>query len=222
LRDHIAQTAGNFNLSCAIIPARPNRAKFGAEDGDPVSELLTPENGLLLVLAHPAMERSRANRAMIEAVRNTPRVTVMDLYETYPDFVIDVRAEQGRLVGHAAVALQFPIYWYSTPALLKEWLDVVWLHGFAFGRGGVALKGKPLLVACSTGGDAEDYRPMGAHQFSLEEFLRPLEQTAALCGMAWQTPFVLHASSAKDDVRLAQEAQAYRRRVIALSGGPLQ
>ena len=175
--------------------------------------------GLLLVLAHPSMERSKANKAMIEAVEGTPGVNLFDLYETYPDFVIDVRAEQRRLVSHPAIALQFPIHWYSTPALLKEWLDLVWLHGFAYGRGGTALKGKRLLVACTTSGDEAAYQPTGAHRFTIEEFLRPWEQTAALCGMIWEEPFVLHASTSKTKAALGREARAYRRRLIALSGG---
>ena len=110
-------------------------------------------------MAHPAMERSRANKAMVEAALNAPGVTFVDLYETYPDFVIDVPAEQQRLVSHPVIALQFPMYWYSTPALLKEWLDLVWLHGFAYGRGGTALKGKSLFVACTTSGDEAAYQP---------------------------------------------------------------
>jgi glutathione-regulated potassium-efflux system ancillary protein KefG len=171
---------------------------------------------LLVVLAHPAMERSRANLALVQAIRQAPGVSLVDLYELYPDFMVDVRAEQKRLVAHHTVVLQFPVYWYSTPSLLKEWLDLVWLHGFAYGQGGTALRGKRLLAACTTGGDEESYRPDGVHRFSLQEFLRPLEQTAALCGMEWAPPFVLHGSAARGDAALAQEAQAYRARLAQL------
>ena len=188
----------------------------------PSPTLDTPAR-LLLVLAHPAMERSRANLAMIEAVRDAPGVTLVDLYETYPDFVIDVRAEQKRLVSHDAIAIQFPLYWYSTPALLKEWFDLVWLHGFAYGRGGTALRGKRLFAACSTGADEAAYHPAGANRFTIEEFLRPLEQTAALCGMQWLEPFVLHAAAAKTQADMDRETRAYRARVLELArGGSLQ
>ena len=187
---------------------------------------LRAQGRMLLVLAHPAMERSRANKAMAEAVQGAPGVTTLDLYETYPDFAIDVRAEQKRLVGHDALVVQFPMYWYSTPALLKEWFDLVWLHGFAYGRGGTALKGKKMIVACSTGGDEAAYHSDGANRFSVEEFLRPLEQTAALCGMEWLAPFVLHASAAKSTAAIAREAKAYRKRLAELARslprGPLQ
>ena len=173
--------------------------------------------GMLLVMAHPALERSRANQRMMAAAQEVAGVTLHDLYETYPTFTIDVRAEQKRLLKHAVIGLQFPMYWYSTPALLKEWLDLVWLHGFAYGVGATALKGKRLFVACSTGGRAEAYGPEGYNTYTMDEFLRPLEQTARLCGMEWEKPFVLHASGAKTELALQCGADAYRRRLAALA-----
>ena len=94
---------------------------------------------------------------------------------------------------------------------------LVWLHGFAYGRGGTALSGKRMMAACSTGGGAKAYGRKGANRFTIEEFLRPLEQTAALCGMQWEAPFVLHASTVKTEVDLAREAQTYRLRLLALA-----
>jgi glutathione-regulated potassium-efflux system ancillary protein KefG len=174
--------------------------------------------GLLLVLAHPALERSRANRAMAKAVKGLPGVTFNDLYEEYPDFVVDVDIEQARLLRHDVITLQFPLYWYSTPALLKEWLDLVWQHGFAYGKNGVALRGKRMFVACTTGGAQDLYQAEGGNRFTIEEFLRPLEQTAYLCGMTWETPFVAHSASICDDAGLAARATAYRTRIAALTG----
>jgi glutathione-regulated potassium-efflux system ancillary protein KefG len=172
---------------------------------------------MLLVLAHPALERSRANQRMLLAAREVVGLTLHDLYEVYPDFTIDIRAEQKRLIDHSVIGLQFPLYWYSTPALLKEWLDLVWMHGFAYGQGGTALEGKRLFVACTTGGRAEAYGPEGYNTYTMDEFLRPLEQTARLCGMEWEKPFVLHASGVKTDLALQAGADAYRRRLAALA-----
>jgi len=173
-------------------------------------------SGVLLVLAHPALERSRANRALAKAAKGLSCVTFRDLYETYPDFAIDIEAEQASLVAHDVIALQFPMYWYSTPALMKEWLDLVWLHGFAYGDEGVALKGKTLFVACTTGASAKAYHSHGYNRFSMDEFLRPLEQTAHLCGMTWETPFVVHGAAVKDDGALKAEAERYKARVASL------
>ncbi|WP_297510510.1 NAD(P)H-dependent oxidoreductase [uncultured Caulobacter sp.] len=183
----------------------------------PVTPATAPSaSGVLLVLAHPALERSRANRALAKAAKGVSGVTFKDLYETYPDFVIDIEAEQAALVSHEVVALQFPLFWYSTPALVKEWLDLVWLHGFAYGEGGEALKGKRLFVACTTGGSAKAYHMQGYNRFTMDEFLRPLEQTAHLCGMDWETPFVVHGASVKDDAALKAEAERYAARVASL------
>jgi glutathione-regulated potassium-efflux system ancillary protein KefG len=178
--------------------------------------------GVLLVVAHPALERSRANQRMMQAAGQVQGVTLHDLYETFPTFTIDVRGEQRRLARHAVIGLQFPLYWYSIPALLKEWLDLVWLHGFAYGLGGEALAGKRLFVACTTGGRAEAYGADGQNRFTIDEFLRPLEQTAYLCGMAWEKPFVLHAAASKTSLGLQAGADAYRRRLAALAAVAVQ
>lgn len=175
------------------------------------------EPSVLLVFAHPALERSRANAVLAEAGRTADGVRFHDLYELYPDFVIDVEAEQERLLAHQVIALQFPLYWYSTPALLKEWLDLVWLHGFAYGKGGDRLAGKQLFVACTTGGPARAYHRRGQNRFTMEEFLRPLEQTTALCGMSWETPWVVHGARLKDDETIRREADRYRARLEGLA-----
>ena len=176
----------------------------------------TATSGVLLVLAHPALERSRANRALAKAAKSQSGVTFHDLYETYPDFAIDIEREQAALLAHDVIALQFPLYWYSTPALLKEWLDLVWLHGFAYGIDGNALAGKRLFVACTTGGGAKAYHAHGYNRFSMDDFLRPLEQTAYLCGMVWETPFVVHGAAVKTDEALKAEADRYRAQVASL------
>ena len=182
---------------------------MAAPDGE------TPRR-LLLVLAHPALERSYANRPLAKAAKTLKGVSFHDLYETYPDFLIDVDAEQARLVAHQVIALQFPMQWYSTPSLLKEWIDMVWLRGFAYGAGGTALRGKTLFVAATAGSPRDDYTPRGAHYYSTAEFLRPLERTAALCGMEWAEPFIVHAARTKEAETLLAEARAYRARLSAL------
>ena len=153
-----------------------------------------PSRCALLVLAHPALQRSRAITALLEAATARPDVTIHDLYQSYADFSIDVEAEQQRLLDHRLIILQFPMYWYSPPALLKEWLDMVWLHGFAHGTQGTRLRGKTMLAAITAGGDAGAYRPGGINRFTMTEFLRPLEATAHLCGLTWAEPFIVHDS----------------------------
>ncbi len=170
----------------------------------------------LVILSHPALQRSRVNAALLDAVRSRPDVTVHDLYRAYPDFLIDVEAEQKKLVSHQLIVLQYPMYWYATPALLKEWCDTVLLHGFAFGRGGTKLRGKTLMVATTTGGDHDAYHPTGMNRFTITELLRPMEATAHLCGLAWAEPFIVHNAIQLDAEARAAAALAYATRISAL------
>ena len=80
---------------------------------------------ILVVYAHAAPNASRVNRRMIAAARALPDVTVSELYERYPDFVIDVDHEQNLLAQAELIVLQHPMQWYGMPSLQKEWLDQV-------------------------------------------------------------------------------------------------
>jgi glutathione-regulated potassium-efflux system ancillary protein KefG len=171
---------------------------------------------VLILFAHPAFHRSRANRALIDAVRGLEDVTFHDLYEAYPDLMVDVPREQGLLEAHDAVVMQHPFYWYSAPALVKEWLDLVLTHKWAYGEGGTALAGKTWLSAITSGGSEASYGPRGGNRFSVEEFLRPFEATAQLCGMHWRKPFVLHASHLVSQSELVDAALKYRAEILAL------
>jgi glutathione-regulated potassium-efflux system ancillary protein KefG len=172
-----------------------------------------------VLFAHPAVERSRVQRALAEAVRGLPGVTFHDLYEAYPDFDVDVRREQDLLVAHDQIVFQHPMYWYSAPAIVKQWLDLVLEHGWAFGARGTALKGKRLLCAISTGGGESSYQHEGFNRFTLAELFAPISQTAALCGMEYLPPFVVHGTHAMDAGAIAAAAGDYRRLLEALRDG---
>lgn len=174
---------------------------------------------VLLLLAHPAYQRSRANRVLVEAVRGLEGVTFHDLYEAYPDLMVDVPREQKLLEAHEAVVVQHPFYWYSAPAIVKEWLDLVLTHGWAYGEQGTALAGKTWLSAITSGGRAESYRAGGYNRFTVEELLRPFEATVHLCGMRWRKPFVLHASHLTSQAGLDDAAARYRAEILALQRG---
>jgi glutathione-regulated potassium-efflux system ancillary protein KefG len=170
----------------------------------------------LVLLSHPALHRSRVNAALLGAARERADVTVHDLYKHYPDFLIDVDAEQKKLIAHRLIVLQYPMYWYATPALLKEWMDTVLLHGFAFGRGGTKLHGKTLLVAASTGGDQDAYHASGMNRFTMMELLRPMEATANLCGLTWADPFIVHDAIHLNAAGRTEAAVAYDARLSSL------
>ena len=171
---------------------------------------------VLILLAHPALDRSRVNRPLAEAVRGLDGVSFRDLYEEYPDLDIDVPAEQALLERHDVVVWQHPLYWYSTPAILKEWQDLVLEHGWAYGSGGTALHGKILVQALTAGGSEDAYCREGSNSFTVRELLAPVEQTARLCGMLWLPPFAVHGTHRLSDAEVAEHARQYRRLVEAL------
>lgn len=171
---------------------------------------------VLILFAHPALHRSRMNAAMMEAVRDLEGVTFHDLYEEYPDYHIDVSAEQKLLLEHDVIVWQHPFYWYSAPALMKEWLDVVLEYGFAYGDEGKALHGKQVLSALTTGGPEEAYQQDGPNRFTMRELLAPLDQTAHLCGMTYLEPFILHAVNRYTPQEVQAAAQSYSERIQQL------
>ncbi len=150
---------------------------------------------VLIIFAHPSYETSRINRALCEAVKDLPGVTLHDLYQTYPEQLIDVPSEQALLEDCDVLILQHPLYWYSCPALMKNWIDSVLALGWAYGQDnqgkrGDALKGKSFVQVISSGGSEDVYQRGGHNNFTLAELLRPFEQTADLCDMLYRQPFL--------------------------------
>ncbi len=170
---------------------------------------------ILIQFIHPYPERSRVNRAVLEAVSDLPKVVVNDLYALYPNFYVDVKREQELLLAAEIVVFQHPFYWYSGPALLKEWVDVVLEQGFAYGANGTALRGKAWLQSVTTGMPEGAYTPGGIGASSMSELLRPFERTAVFCGMEWLEPMVFHGAYAADPASIAEHGGALRNRLGA-------
>ena len=177
---------------------------------------------VLVLFAHPSLDRSEVNGPMAEAAAGMEGITLVDLYAEYPDFRINVDREQKRLLGHDVIVFQHPLYWYSTPAILKEWQDLVLEHGFAYGSGGNKLHGKVFLDALTAGGLEAAYRTEGYNHFTIGQLLQPLEQTANLCGMTWLPPFALFgARLAVEEDRVKHHVADWARTLEALRDGRL-
>ncbi|HNK19656.1 MAG TPA: NAD(P)H-dependent oxidoreductase [Piscinibacter sp.] len=182
----------------------------------PRDEGAAPE--VLVLAAHPQMEQSRINRAMLQAAAGAAaasngRIELRDLYALYPDYFIDGAAERARLAAARLVVMQCPVHWYSLPPLLKLWLDEVLAFGWAYGPGGAALQGKDLWLALSTGGSQQAYSPEGYNRYFFDAFLPPMEQTAALCGMRFLPPLVLHGAHHAGEAEVAAHAALYAERL---------
>ena len=168
---------------------------------------------ICVIHAHPYLHRSRTNRALAEAVRALPDLDLRSLYDLYPDFDIDVAAEQHALSKARLVVWMHPVYWYSVPALLKLWFDKVLAFGWAYGEGGAALHGKHCLWVPTAGGDAETYTPSGMHAHPFSSFTPVIEQTARFCGMHWEHPHVVHGADRLDEARLSQQVATLVQRL---------
>lgn len=172
---------------------------------------------LLVYYAHPGHKYSHANRAMYDAAQKIKDITFVDLYAEYPRHIINVDREQTRLREHDVVLFQFPLFWYSTPSIIKEWLDLVLEHGFAYGSEGTELAGKTMMLAITAAGPNDAYTETGFQNFPLRTFLTPLEQTARLCKMRFPAPYVLHSAlAAQSDGSIAAHAGGYAQMLTAI------
>jgi putative NADPH-quinone reductase len=172
----------------------------------------------LLILTHPDIASSVVNQRWLREVDQLKNeFTVHQLHQVYaPGEAIDVALEQALLLEHEAVIFQFPLYWFSTPPLLKKWLDDVLLPGFAYGRQATdrQLTGKKFGFAISAGIKHADYSREGRYHFTVQELLAPLMATIAYIDATSVTPFVFYGAEydpAIDDIsrEIEDSATAY-------------
>jgi glutathione-regulated potassium-efflux system ancillary protein KefG len=176
-------------------------------------------NKILILFAHPRFEKSKTNRALLNNLGQRQGVTLNDLYEQYPDFNIDVEREKGLLVAHQIIIWHHPLYMYSAPALLKQWIDLVLEYGWAHGKDGNFLKDKIIFNAITAGGTREVYAPGGYNRFSMKEFLVPFEQTAILCKMIYLPPFAVQGTHLLTDKTLQHYVELYSALIDRLVAG---
>ncbi|WP_205401642.1 NAD(P)H-dependent oxidoreductase [Streptococcus lutetiensis] len=158
---------------------------------------------------HPDLTNgSRVNASLAKAASEAG-FEVRDVYHMYPDFKIDVAAEQAVLEESDRIVLQFPIYWYQTPALLKQWFDAVLEYGWAYGSTGNALQGKEVILAVSFGAQREDYQLEGRFHTTVEEVLKPIATIQYHTGLLFLEPFVRMGALNLSDEDLSQQVQKY-------------
>ncbi len=171
---------------------------------------------VLVLFAHPKFEQSRTNMALVQRIKQMEGVTFHDLYERYPDFNIDVVAEKNLLEQHDILVWHYPFYWYSCPPLMKQWMDVVLEFGWAYGPEGNALKDKTCLNVITAGGSRELYCSKGNNHYSVNDFLRPFEQTARICGMEYLPPFMVMGTHQISPGEIGRHADQYKQLIRLL------
>jgi glutathione-regulated potassium-efflux system ancillary protein KefG len=178
-------------------------------------------NKVLILFCHPRFEDSRANSILVRHIPRSEFVTFHDLYENFPDFNIDVNLEKILLAQHDIIVWHHPFYWYSSPPLLKQWIDLVLEFGWAYGPHGDILHGKIIFNAITSGGKREVYHRDGRNRFTIREFLAPFEQTAALCGMEYLPPFVVQGTHRLTEAELNAAGKSYGKLIARLIEGNL-
>ncbi|MDX1809950.1 MAG: NAD(P)H-dependent oxidoreductase [Sulfurospirillaceae bacterium] len=172
---------------------------------------------VLVIAAHPQLDNgSLANKIICDELSSVEGIEIRKIAQMYPDFKIDVAAEQKALLGADIVIFQFPFYWYSVPGILKEWIDQVFSYGFAYGTGGDKLKGKEFVLSVTIGGPKEAYSKEGYNHFSIEELLKPLEQTSLLTGMKFNETIRTHSMIFIEGVYNVKEEVVQRAKNHAL------
>ncbi len=175
------------------------------------------QHKILILFAHPSFEKSAVNKALTNYIPRSSGITFHDLYEAYPEFNVDVEHEKALLDRHDLIIWHHPVYWYSCPPLLKQWIDLVLEFGWAYGPGGTALVGKKLMQVVTTGGGHAAYQRDGYHQHTLLDFLAPMIQTARLCQMEYLPPFVVHGTHRVSEDEVHHFGRAYEALLRALS-----
>ncbi|MCL9806991.1 NAD(P)H-dependent oxidoreductase [Flavobacterium amniphilum] len=178
---------------------------------------------VLVILSHPNLESSIANKTIIENLKKANleiALEVRHLESLYPDYIIDVKSEQNALLNADFIIFQHPFYWYSTPAILKKYLDEVLIWGFAFGVGGDKLKGKQFLQSITLGGSKESYTPLGYNRFRLKDFLKPMEQTVYHTQMIYNPPLYSYRNAYEPNIlnsmsEVKENAVAHAEKIIA-------
>ncbi|MEZ4387127.1 MAG: NAD(P)H-dependent oxidoreductase [Candidatus Krumholzibacteriia bacterium] len=181
----------------------------------------------LVIVGHPDLDRgSLANKIVVDRLADVDGVNVRNLARLYPDFAIDIEAEQQALLAADTIVFQFPFYWYSVPGILKEWVDRVLSYGFAYGSSGDKLRGKRFILSTTIGGPAESYGSGHYNTYTIDDLLKPWKQTCNLTGMHWQEPVLTHGMvyipgvyNVKEEVE--ERARGHAQRLLdAIAGQP--
>lgn len=170
-----------------------------------------------VMVFHPHLAQSRINSAMFARAQQVANdeLIVRNMYEAYPDFHIDVAREHEIADQADRLVFQFPFYWYSAPALMKEWEDTVLTPGWAYGSD-AQIAGKTMLLAISAGGSQTSYALDGKHGATMDDFLLPYRITAQYLGLVFDDPFIVHGaySADLDDRQLDLLADQYVARLL--------
>ncbi|HAT1621949.1 TPA: NAD(P)H-dependent oxidoreductase [Raoultella planticola] len=173
---------------------------------------------ILVVSGHPELTHSVANATILDEVAAAlPDAEIRRLDWLYPDGKFNIAAEQESLLRADVIVWQFPFSWYGLPGLMKQWLDEVFVHGFAHGST-AKLAGKKLILSFTTGASQALYTADGFFGHTIEEYLIPFETTARLCKLELLAPVYTSGISYadRDADKIAQQKTLAREHALRL------
>lgn len=139
---------------------------------------------ILIISGHTNLNDSVVNKEILTKYEKLfPEAQIVYLDKLYPDFKIDVKAEQEKLVKADIIILQYPIFWYHMPSIMERWMEETFQHGFSHGSTGDKLKGKKLIASFTTGAPEELYHKDAVYGYEIEDFLPAIKLTCALTQM---------------------------------------
>jgi NAD(P)H dehydrogenase (quinone) len=140
-------------------------------------------------------------------------------------FAPDLQAEMDKLFWCDVLILQFPLWWFGLPAILKGWIDRVFASGGRIYGGGKwydrgVFAGKRAMCAVTIGGPEGMYDARGLNG-ALETILFPIHHGMLyFTGFSVIEPFLVHAPARMDDAARAAILAGYRGRVLSLAEAP--
>lgn len=160
----------------------------------------------LLILAHPYYAQSIANKAIVEElVKTYPDLEVRDIFQLYPDYQINVSAEQEALLRHDTIILQYPMFWFNMPAILKLWFDEVFTYQFAYGSQGDKLKDKKVIISMTVG--QTEANMVSDQENLIDSFLKAVQYSIQYTQMQLSNTFLLYdvsplSGNAESEIKL--------------------
>jgi NAD(P)H dehydrogenase (quinone) len=136
----------------------------------------------------------------------------------------DIKAEQEKLRWANVVIFQFPLWWFSLPAVLKGWIDRVFTTGFAYGGGKWydqgGLRGRKAMLSLTTGGPSTIYNPTGLNG-EINQLLFPIQHGMLyFVGMQVLPPFIAWAPARASQEQREVYLRAYQERLLTLDTTP--
>lgn len=211
-------------MNILIVHAHPEPRSFSAALKDTAVEVFGQQGHVVQVSDLHAMQFNPVASTADFTSRANPDYCVYALEQRHAvstgTLRKDIQEELEKLRWCDLLVLNFPIFWYGPPAILKGWIDRVFVSGVTYGgkrfydRGG--LVGKRALVSVTLGGQQHMFGPRGIHG-PLEDMLKPLLQgTLGYTGFSVHHPFIGWHIPYLDDSQRATVLQDWRTRLMNL------